>query len=139
MKYILITTVLFFTGFAQLRAQQPKIDSIAFHLYTDSLKKGGVYNYINVDAKLASGQWLPLSDKEIKFSSTGGRFEGCNLIFDSTFTADSVVVTAVLKENSEKRQVITIFMKKMPDPDVLKTVEEIMKPQSSQGRKRRRN
>lgn len=127
------------TGFTQLHAQQQKIDSIAFHLYTDSLKKGGIYNYINVDGKLTSGQWLPLSDKEIKFSSTGGRFDGCNLIFDSTFNADSVVVTAILKENSEKRQVITIFMKKLPDPDVLRTVEEVMKPQGSQGRRKRRN
>lgn len=134
-----ITTVLFLGCLAKLQAQQPKIDSIAFHLYTDSLKKGGIYNYINVDAKLSNGHWMPLSAKEVSFSSTGGKFDGCNLIFDSTFTADSVVVTAVLKENSAKRQVITIFIKKLPDPDVLRTMEEVMQPQGSQGRRKRRN
>jgi hypothetical protein len=31
-----------------------KVDSIFFHPYTDSLKKG-TYNYINVDGKLSDG------------------------------------------------------------------------------------
>ena len=35
-----------------------KVDSIFFHLYTDSLKKGQ-YNYINIDGKLSDGRWMP--------------------------------------------------------------------------------
>ena len=52
-----------------------KVDSIFFHLYTDSLKKG-TYNYINVDGKLDNGRWLPLTAKEIDFTATAGNFEG---------------------------------------------------------------
>ena len=48
--FILLSAVLF-SNF--LKAQ--KVDSIYFHLYTDSLKKG-VYNYINVDARLQNGR-----------------------------------------------------------------------------------
>ena len=57
MKTIIVALViLFFSSpvFSQ------KIDSISFHLYTDSLKKGQ-HNYINVDGKLSNGQWQPLT------------------------------------------------------------------------------
>ena len=37
-----------------------KVDSIYFHLYTDSLKKGQ-HNYINVDGKLSNGSWMPVN------------------------------------------------------------------------------
>ena len=54
-----------------LKAQ--KVDSIYFHLYTDSLKKG-TYNYINVDGKLSDGTWKPLTAKDILFSSSSCEF-----------------------------------------------------------------
>ena len=66
MKIIIVVLgILFFstTIFSQ------KIDSISFHLYTDSLKKGQ-HNYINVDGKLSNGHWQPLTSKEIQFSSS---------------------------------------------------------------------
>ena len=40
-------------------SQKQKVDSIYFHLYTDSLKKG-FFNYINVDGKMSDGNWQPL-------------------------------------------------------------------------------
>lgn len=46
-----------------------KIDSIYFHLYTDSLKKG-FYNYINVDGKMSDGSWTPLDSTQILFILT---------------------------------------------------------------------
>src|SRR5882762_9561310 len=60
-------------------AHSQKIDSICFHLYTDSLKKG-VHNYINVDGRLSDGRWLPLTAKEILFTCNTGKFEGNDLV-----------------------------------------------------------
>ncbi len=72
-----------------------KVDSICFHLYTDSLKKGQ-YNYINVDGKLSNGRWLPLTSKEINFSCVSANFEGNDLIIPFDFGEKKVIVKAVL-------------------------------------------
>ena len=112
-----------------------KIDSIYFHLYTDSLKKGQ-HNYINLDGKLSNGQWQPLTHKEIDFSSSGGRFEGNELVIPATFKEEKIKVKAVLKSNPEIWKEITIWIKKIPDPERLPTKEEIL--QGTQPRKRNR-
>ena len=124
---------------AGAHAQKQKIDSIAFHLYTDSLKKGGVYNYINVDAKLSNGRWMPLSSQELIFSTSGGKFDGCNLYFDSSFKADSVVVKAVLKADTSLQRSVTIYIKKLPETEELKSMEDVMGPNTRQpARKKKR-
>ncbi len=112
-----------------------KIDSIFFHLYTDSLKKGQ-HNYINVDGKLSNGHWQPLTGKEIQFSSSSGEFEGNNLILSPDLKGEKIKVKAVLKSNPEIWKEITIWIKKLPDPERLPTKEEIL--QSNQPRKRKR-
>ncbi|MFM2337852.1 MAG: hypothetical protein RL115_1045, partial [Bacteroidota bacterium] len=68
-----------------------KVDSIFFHLYTDSLKKGQ-HNYINVDGKLSNGQWLPLTNKEIIFSCNQAIFQGNELIIPLDFLDEKVKV-----------------------------------------------
>src|SRR5438876_12226806 len=75
-----------------------KVDSIYFHLYTDSLKKGR-HNYINVDGKLSNGQWQPLTSKEIQFSSSVGEFEGNDLVLPAEMKQEKVRVKAALKSN----------------------------------------
>src|SRR5215475_8279298 len=95
MKKFLLIIVLIFSS-THLFAQ--KIDSIYFHLYTDSLKKGR-HNYINVDGKLSNGQWLPLTGKEILFFSSEGKFEGNDLILPADMKQEKVTVKAVLKNN----------------------------------------
>jgi hypothetical protein len=117
----------FITAASSVFAQ--KVDSIYFHLYTDSLKKG-VHNYINVDGKCNNGQWLPLTQKEIQFSSNAGRFEGNNLILDTGFAEKSVKVKAVLKENPNIQREITIYLKTGPDTEKVKTMEEVMRKKS---------
>jgi hypothetical protein len=112
-----------------------KIDSIFFHLYTDSLKKGQ-HNYINVDGKLSNGQWQPLTTKEINLSSSAGDFEGNQLVLPVNFKEEKVKVKAVLKSNPEIWKEITIWIKKLPDPDRLPTQEEILR--GTQPRKRNR-
>ncbi len=108
----------------KLRAQQ--VDSIYFHLYTDSLKKGS-FNYINVDAKMSDGRWLPLTAKELDFTASGGSFKDNSLVLAKDFSSDSVVVTAILKSNNAIKKKVTIYIKKMEDNEVLKTSDEIMK------------
>lgn len=88
-----------------------KVDSLFFNLYTDSLKKG-VYNYINVDGKMSNGQWMPLTSKELNFTSSEGRFEGNNLIIDPSFKGEKVVLKAVLKSNPALWKEITVYIKK---------------------------
>src|SRR5215213_1536685 len=75
-----------------------KVDSIYFHLYTDSLKRG-TYNYINVDGKLSDGRWLPLTAKEVILTASSGTFDGNSLFIDSSFKKPFVVIKAALKNN----------------------------------------
>jgi hypothetical protein len=127
--FTLLLTLSCFHGHAQ------KVDSIYFNLYTDSLKKG-VYNYINVDGKLSSGTWRPLTAKEITFSSSDGRFDGNSLILDTAFKGEKVTVKVILKENTAIWRETTIYIKKLPDNERLKTIDEVLK--SPPGRNRRR-
>ncbi|HRH60754.1 MAG TPA: hypothetical protein PL045_09310 [Chitinophagaceae bacterium] len=118
-KFVLL---LFIGASASSNAQ--KIDSIYFHLYTDSLKKG-VHNYINVDGLLSNGRYLPLSDKQIDFWCNTGTWDGNDLIIDSTYKKDSVVIKATLKENSSLTKTITVYIKTKTDPD-LKTEQQVL-------------
>lgn len=106
-KIILLNFFLFLV--IGIRAQ--KVDSIFFHLYTDSLKKG-TYNYINVDGKMSNGRWKPLSGKEILFSASGGEFSGNELFIPLGFEEEKVVIKAVLKERPELWREVTIWIKR---------------------------
>jgi hypothetical protein len=114
-----------------------KVDSIYFHLYTDSLKKGQ-HNYINVDGKLSNGHWQPMTSKEIDFSSSAGKFEGNDLILPQDFNQEKVKVRAVLKSNPEIWKEITISIKKLPDPDSLPAKQDIFYDQPTKSKKKRK-
>lgn len=122
MKKILLLIIIS-TGASTLFAQ--KVDSIYFHLYTDSLKKGQ-HNYINVDGKLSNGRWLPLTSKDVQFSCTIASFEGNELIIPVDFREKKVTVKAILKTNPSIWIERTIWIKTKPDGD-LPTKDEIMK------------
>ncbi len=122
MKKFLLLFVLI-SSLSPLFAQ--KVDSIYFHLYTDSLKKGQ-HNYINVDGKLSNGRWQPLTSKEIQFSCTNATFSGNELIIPDDFSEEKVTVKAVLKSNPAVFIEKTIWIKKVPDGP-LPTKEEILK------------
>jgi len=102
-----------------------KVESISFNLYTDSLKKG-VYNYINIDGKLTNGTYQPLMSDEVTFSSSAGKWEGNSLIIDTAFKPDSIVVTATLKEHTEIKKNVTIYIKKIETEPPLKTEKELI-------------
>ena len=107
-----------------------KVDSIFFHLYTDSLKKGQ-HNYINVDAKLSNGRWKPMTNRDVDFSCSTATFSGNELIIPEDFKNEKVTVIAVLKSNPAIRIERTIWIKTIPDGD-LPTKEEIMRNKSPQ-------
>ena len=111
-----------------------KVDSIYFHLYTDSLKKG-THNYINVDGKLSDGKWKPLSAKEVLFTSSYGVFEGNELILPAICTEDKVVIKAVLKSSPSIWKEVTIWIKKKPDDEILPAKQDVLKKQSGKNNK----
>jgi hypothetical protein len=101
--------LLFTLSVGLLRAQ--KIDSLYFNLYTDSLKKGS-WNYINVDAKLSNGTYMPLTSEQLNFKVSNGKLQGNSVWIDWGFTDDSVVVEVSLKKDVSVRKSITIWIKK---------------------------
>ncbi|MDX2049179.1 MAG: hypothetical protein SFU87_20505 [Chitinophagaceae bacterium] len=102
-----------------------KTDSIYFNLYTDSLKRN-VHNYINVVGKLSNGKWAPLTSREIIFTSSAGKFEGNDLILDSTVKDEKVTIKAVLREDQKIWKDTLLYIKKAESTEKLKTKEEIL-------------
>jgi hypothetical protein len=122
---------------AALGARSQKVDSLFFNLYTDSLKKG-VHNYINVDGKLSNGQWLPLTQKELNFWCSAGKFEGNSLFLDTNFKEEKVTVRVTLKSDPSVSKEKTIYIKKYIAVERLKTVDEILgsPPRRNRGTKK---
>ena len=118
--------MIFIAGVITVRAQ--KVDSIFFHLYTDSLKKG-TYNYINVDGKLSNGHWLPLTSKEIAFTSSAGNFDGNSLFIARDQVEQRITIKAALKADTSISIQTTIYIKKTEESEPLKNERDIMKPQ----------
>lgn len=102
-----------------------KIDSIYFHLYTDSLKKG-THNYINVDGKTSDGKWKPLTAKEITFTTSYGVFEGNELILPDEPTVQKLTIKAVLKSDPNTWKEVTVWIKKKPDDELLPSKNDVL-------------
>lgn len=116
-----------------------KVDSIYFHLYTDSLKKG-FYNYINVDGKLSDGSWTPLDSTQVLFLSDAGFFKGNDLFIDSSYKGETVRVKAILKSNPSVHKEVVIYIRKRGFTEPLKTNEQILdEMRRSSARSKQRN
>ena len=136
MKRILIIFV--FSLFNSLLFAQ-KTESIEFHLYTDSLKKG-THNYINVDGKTSDGRWKPLTAKDITFTTSYGTFEGTELVLPDNPTVEKLIIKAILKSDPKLWKEITIWIKKKPDDEMLPTTDEVLKNKPSKiGKTKRGN
>jgi hypothetical protein len=107
-----------------LAAQKP--ESIYVNLYTDSLKKGA-YNYINIDGKLPGGKYVPLDTASLIFSASDGKFYGNCLWLNPEFSKEKVSIKVVVKANPALHKEFTMYIRKKPDNEKLKTVEELMK------------
>jgi hypothetical protein len=106
-------------------AEAQKIDSIYVNLYTDSLKKG-TYNYINIDGKLSNGRYLPLDSTDIIFSASDGKFYGNQLWIEPHFTKKKVSIKVVLRSNPAMYKEFDMYIKKIPNPDKLRSEDEIL-------------
>lgn len=114
------------------KAQQ--VESIYVNLYTDSLKKG-TFNYINIDGKLSTGNYLPLDSTHLIFWSSAGKFKGNSLWIDRDIAVDKVNIKVSLRKNPALVKEFTIYIKQKADPE-LKSMDEIMnKPKSRKGKK----
>ena len=128
MKMKKCVLVLLFFIVAKFAFAQKKIDSIYFHLYTDSLKKG-FYNYINIDGKTADGMWIPLSTTDVFLSANNDsalRFENNDLFIDSAYLHETVSIKAVLKSNPKICREIIIYIRKRGFDEPLKSNQEIL-------------
>ena len=134
MKRIFPFTLFICLGFL---SNAQKIDSIYFHLYTDSLKKG-THNYINVDGKTSDGKWKPLTAKDLTFTSSYGTFEGTELVLPDNPTVEKLTVKAVLKSDPKLWREITIWIKKKPDDEMLPTNEDVLKNRQQKNSKSKR-
>ena len=135
MKQIFLPIILILSSFL---SNAQKIDSISFHLYTDSLKKG-THNYINVDGKTSDGKWKPLTAKDITFTTSYGTFEGTELVLPDNPTVEKLTIKAVLKSDPKLWKEITIWIKKKPDDELLPTSDEVLKNKPSKTGKSKRN
>ena len=133
MRIIIFLFLLTFSSVAKAQ----KIDSIYVDLYTDSLKKGE-YNYININGKLPNGRYLPLDTAEIIFSSNEGKFFGNSLYLNPNFSKEKVTIKAVLKSNPAVYKQFDIWIKKIPNPTKLKTLDEILKEPNPASKTKRR-
>jgi hypothetical protein len=103
-----------------------KIENIFVNLYTDSLKKG-TFNYINVDGLLSNGKYIPLDSSHLVFWASEGKFSGNNLWIDKDFKHESVFIKVVAKGNPQLSKEFTMYIKKKPDDEKLKSEEELLK------------
>ena len=124
--------IIIFFMFYAFAAKAQKVENIYFNLYTDSLKKG-VYNYINVDGKLTNGTYQPLMSNEVTFTSSYGKWDGNSLIIDTAARQDSIVITASLKEHSEVKKQVTVYLKKIVTEPPLKTEKELLEEWRKKG------
>jgi hypothetical protein len=136
LRFTLYAVSTLFILFISVKAKSQQIDSIYFHLYTDSVKKG-VHNYINVDGKLTNGRWLPLSAKEIEFSTSGGKFEGNDLVLPVDFKSEKVTVKAVLKSNPAVWKEIIIWIKTLENDESLLSGGIVIPTPKTSGKKKR--
>lgn len=131
-KSILTAIVISISMFAKAQ----KIENIFVNLYTDSLKKG-TYNYINVDGQLSNGRYLPLDSSHLIFWATEGKFYGNNLWIDKDFKYDRVLIKVVLKGNPQLNKEFTMYVKKKPDDEKLKTEEELLNEMQTRSKKKK--
>ncbi len=136
-KNILLLCFVVMTAF--LKAQ--KIDSLFFNLYTDSLKKGS-WNYINVDAKLSNGKYMPLGAEHLHMKTSNGKLQGNSIWIDWDATYQFITVEVELKKDAAVKKSITIWVKKKDeqlnaaaDDSVLQKINSRNKPKSSKKKK----
>lgn len=123
--------------FISASVEAQTIESIFVNLYTDSLKKG-TYNYINVEGHLSNGKYIPLDSTEIIFWSSDGKFFGNSLWIDKDFEKEKVLIKVTSKKDHDLNKEFTMFIKKKPDDENLKTSSELEKEMRQKSKKKKK-
>ena len=89
----------------------PRLDSIRFNHYADSIKRG-VHFYLNVEGIFSSGKIFPLSTDAVRLEATDGKLIGQDLLINTTDNwIQSVNVTATYKYDESKQALSTLPVK----------------------------
>jgi hypothetical protein len=91
----------------------PKLDSIRFNHYADSLKRGFHY-YLNVEGIFSSGKIFPLDTSTVSIEVSEGKLYGQDLLINNNETSiQSVNATAIYKNDERLKALTTIPVKKL--------------------------
>ncbi len=115
MKSILTAAglLLFSAGASAQRGPEPK--RIYFNLYTDSIKTVLNY-YVNVEAEMSNGRYLPMDTSLVTISADHGRMSGNEWVAPKQIAFDRVRFTAVLRADPAVRAETTVYIKQGIDP-----------------------
>jgi len=84
---------------------------------------------------MADGSYLPLDSTQLIFTSSDGKFYGNSLFLDPNFLKEKVTIKAVLRSDPDLFKQFDIYIKKIPDPQQLKTLDEILNKSNSKSPK----
>ncbi len=77
-----------------------------------------MHNYINVVGKYSNGRYLPLTTKELSFTTTYGKFEGTELLIPWDYKVDSATITVTAIANKALTKTTTIYIKKEEEKEL---------------------
>ena len=81
---------------------------------------------------------MPLDSTHIIFWASDGKFYGNSLRIEKDFKNEKVYIKVVLKENPLISKEFTMYIKKKPDDEKLKTSEELLKEMGNKSKKNKR-
>lgn len=109
---LLLCSILAFGADAQ---HGPQVRRIYFNLYTDSIKTQLNY-YVNVEAELSNGRFLPMDTSQIIIEADHGRMAGNEWVAPKQIGFDRVHFLARLKSDPSVQEEITVYLKRAIDP-----------------------
>lgn len=81
---------------------------------------------------------MPLDSTHIIFWASDGKFYGNSLWIEKDFKNEKVYIKVVLKGNPQISKEFTMYIKKNPDYEKLKTSEELLKEMGNKSKKNKR-
>ena len=75
---------------------------------------------------MPGGRYIPLDSTHLLFWASAGTFKGNSLWIDRNFNGEKIDFKVTLRSNPALFKEFSIYIKKLPDPE-LKSMDEIMK------------
>ena len=80
---------------------------------------------------------MPLDSSHIIFWASEGKFHGNSLWIDKDFKYDHVFIKVILRGNPQLSNEFTMYVKKKPDDEKLKTEEELLNEMKNRSNKKK--